>query len=160
MLPITRNAPSAPTALAVGALRRFRDDARMTDTPPIAAAVIAHAGRVLLIRRATPEAALVWSFPAGKLELGESAADAAAREALEEAGVTVEPLRLLGERQHPDTGRRMVYVACRLLSGKAHAASPREVTEVAWVRLGEIPGLVPGGLFAPVQAYLDEALQS
>src|SRR5438067_13378278 len=100
MLPITRNAPSAPTALAVGALRRFRDDARMTDTPPIAAAVIAHAGRVLLIRRASPEAALSWSFPAGKLEPGESAAEAAAREAMEEAGVTVEPLRLLGERQH------------------------------------------------------------
>lgn len=134
----------------------------MSDTNPIAAAVITHAARVLLIRRAAPEAALVWSFPGGKLEPGETVAEAAAREALEEAGVTVEPVRLLGERVHPGTGRRMVYVACRLLAGEAHAASPREVAEVAWVRLGElpglVPGLVPGGLFGPVQAYLEGQL--
>ena len=123
----------------------------------IAAAVITHAGRVLLIRRSMPEATLLWAFP-GKVEPGESVTEAAVREALEEAGVTVEPLQLLGERVHPATGRRMVYVACRLLSGVAYPASLREVAEVRWVRLGEIPGLVPGGLFGPVQAYLDGVL--
>lgn len=125
---------------------------------PIAAAVITHAAHVLLIRRATPEAALVWSFPAGKVDPGESAAQAAAREALEEVGVTVAPLRLLGERVHPHTGRRMLYVACQLVSGNAHAASRREVAEVRWVGLDGLRGLVPGGVFGPVQAYLDEAL--
>jgi 8-oxo-dGTP diphosphatase len=125
---------------------------------PIAAAVITHAHRVLLVRRASPEGALVWSFPAGKVEPGETAAQAAAREAGEEAGVIVAPTVVLGERTHPGTGRRMVYVACRLVSGTAHAASPREVAEVAWVRLGELPGLVPGRVYVPVQAWLDEVL--
>jgi hypothetical protein len=64
----------------------------------------------------------------------------------------------LGERVHPVTGWQVVYVACRLLSGTAHAGSLREVAEVRWVRLGEIPELVPEGLFGPVQAYLDETL--
>ncbi|NUS14078.1 MAG: NUDIX domain-containing protein [Streptomyces sp.] len=125
---------------------------------PIAAAVITHAGRVLLVRRASPEAALLWSFPGGKLEPGESASAAAVREASEEAGVTVEPLQLLGERVHPVTGRPMVYVACRLLSGMAHAASPREVAEVRWVWPGEIPELNSGGVYRPVRAWLDEQL--
>lgn len=125
---------------------------------PIAGAVITHVGRVLLIRRASPAGSLVWTFPSGKVEPGETAAEAAAREALEEAGVIVEPLSLLGERVHPATGRQVVYVACRLLSGAARAASPREVAEVAWVRLGEILQLVPDGLYGPVQAYLDQIL--
>lgn len=126
--------------------------------PLIAGAVIVHAGRVLLIRRASPAGPLVWTFPAGKVEPGEDPTEAAVREALEEAGVVVEALRLLGERVHPVTGWRVVYVACRLVGGTAHPASPREVAEVAWVRLEEIPQLVPGGLYGPVQAYLDEAL--
>jgi 8-oxo-dGTP pyrophosphatase MutT (NUDIX family) len=124
----------------------------------IAGAVIVHAGRVLLIRRSAPAASLLWTFPSGKVEPGEIAGEAAAREALEEAGVVVEPVSLLGERVHPVTGWSVAYVACRLVSDSAHVASSREVAEVRWVRLGEIPELVPGGLFGPVQAYLDETL--
>jgi ADP-ribose pyrophosphatase YjhB (NUDIX family) len=120
--------------------------------------VITRASRVLLVRRRVAEGPLLWTLPSGKVEPGETVADAAVREALEEAGVTVEPLCLLGERVHPDTGRLVAYVACRWLGGEARAASPREVSEVAWVRLGEIPGLVPGGLFGPVQAHLEEEL--
>jgi len=124
----------------------------------IAAAVIPHAAHVLLIRRATPEAALAWSFPAGKVDPGESPTSAAVREALEESGVTVAPLQLLGERTHPATGLRVVYVACQLLDGTAYPASPREVAEVRWASLGELPELIPGGIYAPVQAFLEGAL--
>ncbi|MCX4418123.1 NUDIX domain-containing protein [Streptomyces mirabilis] len=124
----------------------------------IAGAVIVRSGRVLLIRRSAPTASLLWTFPSGKAEPGETAGHAAAREALEEAGVVVEPVSLLGERVHPATGWPVAYVTCQLLSGTAHTASPREVAEVRWVRLGEIPELVPGGLFAPVQAYLEAQL--
>ncbi|MFI9174854.1 NUDIX domain-containing protein [Streptomyces lincolnensis] len=123
-----------------------------------AGAVVADAGCVLLIRRTAPAGALLWSFPSGKTDPGESAADAAAREALEEAGVTVAPVVVLDSRVHPATGWRVVYVACRLLGGTAHAASPREVAEVAWAGLGDLWRLVPGGVYAPVQAYLDGRL--
>lgn len=126
----------------------------------IAAAVITHAARVLLIRRATPDAALVWTFPSGKVDPAESPTSAAVREALEEAGVTVAPLRLLGERTHPATGLRVVYVACQLLDGTAYPASPREVAEVRWVGLGGLVALIPGGVFAPVREYLNEVLTS
>lgn len=130
-----------------------------TEIPAVAAAVIVHDGRVLLIRRAMEEGSLRWQFPAGKVELGETAEAAAARETREETGLTVAPLRVLGARVHPGTGRRMVYVACRVASGVAHPASLREVAEVAWADRGQLADLIPGGVYGPVQAYLDGALR-
>lgn len=121
----------------------------------VAGAVITHAGRTLLIRRASPSGALLWTFPSGKLDEGETASDAAVREASEEAGVTVSPLVVLGSRVHPVTGWRVVYVACRLVGGVAFAASPREVAEVRWVSPVELGGLVPGGVYPPVQGWLE-----
>ncbi|MET7367650.1 NUDIX domain-containing protein [Streptomyces sp. NPDC005566] len=92
---------------------------------------------MLLIRRAVPAGGLVWTFPSGKVEAGESVEDAATRETLEEAGVVVEPLRCwvsgctlppaggwptwcangcrakLGSYRH---GRLRRWLGCRLLS--------------------------------------------
>ncbi|MGW4984799.1 NUDIX domain-containing protein [Streptomyces mirabilis] len=67
-------------------LRLPADEGRL-----IAGAVVVHADR-LLVRRASPAGSLVWTFPSGKVEPGEAAAEAAAREAMEEAGVVVEPV--------------------------------------------------------------------
>lgn len=129
-----------------------------TAEAPIAGAVIVSAGRLLLIRRASPAGSLLWSLPSGKVDPGESPAAAAVREALEEAGVTVVATGLLGERVHPATGHPVSYWACRLVAGTAHAASPREVAEVAWVDRAGLAELVPGGLYGPVQAWVDGRL--
>lgn len=56
------------------------------------------------------------------------------------------------------TGRLVSYWACRWLAGAAYAASPREVAEVAWVSGRQLLELVPGGLYAPVQAWVDERI--
>ncbi|WPO70229.1 NUDIX hydrolase [Streptomyces sp. KN37] len=122
--------------------------------PVIAGAVVQHEGKVLLIRRRVPERDLVWQFPAGKVDAGETVLAAAAREALEEAGVVVEPLSVIGERLHPVTGRRVVYVSCLWLSGVECAASPREVAEAAWVSVDELAERIPGGVYPPVWEYL------
>jgi 8-oxo-dGTP diphosphatase len=132
----------------------------MDDRPDqlVALAVIVNAGRVLLARRAVAEDSLAWVFPGGKVEPGETAEDAAVREAREETGVVVEAAGVLGERIHPDTGRCLVYVACRLVSGTAAPSSAREVSEVVWVGSDELGELVPKGPFGPVQEYLASAL--
>ncbi|WP_313750822.1 NUDIX hydrolase [Streptomyces parvus] len=128
--------------------------------PAVAAAVVVQDGRVLLVRRRVSEGALSWQFPAGKIESGESAGEAAAREAREETGLLVTPQIVLGQRVHPMTGWEIHYVACRRSGGEAGIASPDEVADLAWVAHGEIPHYVPYGLFKPVRDYLDEALLS
>jgi 8-oxo-dGTP diphosphatase len=130
----------------------------VTDEPVIAGAVIARDDHVLLIRRAAPENGLVWQFPAGKVEQGEPPERAAAREALEEAGVTVVPAGVIGTRVHPGTGRRVVYVACRWVSGDPRPASPREVAAAEWVPITDLADWIPGGVYPPVQEYLDGVL--
>ncbi len=128
------------------------------DERPVSAAVIVRDGRVLLVRRALEEGDLRWQFPAGKLEAGESPEQAAVRETEEETGLTVEAVKTLGDRVHPNTGRLMHYVACAPISGEAHVADAEELAEVAWVAHAEIPDYVPYGLFEPVQEYLDGEL--
>lgn len=57
---------------------------------PCAGAVIRDGeGRLLLIRRATEPSKGCWSLPGGRVEPGESAAEAAAREVHEETGLVV-----------------------------------------------------------------------
>ncbi|WP_405699119.1 NUDIX hydrolase [Streptomyces sp. NBC_01383] len=133
----------------------------MSDTetkPGISAAIIVQGGQVLMVRRRVKEGELMWQFPAGAIEAGESAEDAAVRETEEETGLTVKAIRLLGERVHPKTSRLMSYTACDPLSGEAHVADDEELDAVAWVAHASISEYVPYGLFEPVQAYLDEVL--
>lgn len=130
----------------------------MTNQQPVALAVVVRAGRLLLIRRRVPEGDLLWALPGGKLEPGESPEEAAVRETVEETGLTVKAIRLLGQRVHPKTGREMSYTACEPLDGVAHVADDEELDAVAWVSHGEIPEYVPYGLFGPVQEYLDDVL--
>ncbi|MFK0288868.1 NUDIX hydrolase [Streptomyces sp. NPDC090442] len=130
------------------------------ERPGIAAAIIVHKGRVLMVRRRISEGKLSWQFPAGEVEPGEIREDAAVRETKEETGLNVSAVKLLGERVHPATGRLMSYTACEVISGIAHVADTEELAELAWVAHDQIPKYVPYGLFGPVQQYLDACLAS
>jgi 8-oxo-dGTP diphosphatase len=70
----------------------------------------------------------------------------------------VEAVKALGDRVHPKSGVPMFYVAVRLVGGEAHVADAEELDAITWAAHSELPGLVPYGLFEPVQEYLDEVL--
>lgn len=130
-----------------------------TDTQQgISTAIIAVGGKVLMIRRREREGKLLWAFPGGGIEAGESPEQAAVRETAEEVGLEVKAVRVLGDRVHPQTGRHMTYVACEVITGDAFVGDEEEIAEVAWVGHSEIPDYVPWGLFPQVQEYLDGAL--
>jgi 8-oxo-dGTP diphosphatase len=129
-----------------------------TTTPDVSAAIITDGGRVLMVRRRVKEGELSWQFPAGGVEEGETAEQAAVRETLEETGLVVKAVRYIGDRVHPKTKKFMAYTACEVISGEARVADADELDLVAWVAHDEIPKLVPYGLFEPVQEYLDEVL--
>jgi 8-oxo-dGTP diphosphatase len=124
---------------------------------PASVAVIVWGGRVLVIKRKIPDGSLVWQFPGGKIEKGESPEQAAVREAREEVGLVVEPLKSLGERHHPATGRHIHYIACTV-RGVQVRIDRREVEDFGWF---DVKGLVehtPEGVYAPVMLYLDGVL--
>ena len=55
----------------------------------------------------------------------------------------------------------MTHVVCDTAAGTAHAAAPAEVAEVAevaWCSRAQLDERVPGGVFQPVQGYLDSLL--
>lgn len=118
---------------------------------PIVAVVVVSERGVLIGRRrdGTPP----WIFIAGKVEPGESPPEAAVREVMEEAGLQIAVEREIGRREHPATGRSMVYLACRPVGGTDATADGQELVEVRWISLPEAVNLLPD-MHEPVRAYL------
>lgn len=79
------------------------------DAPRAGVSVLCHKdGRALVIKRGKPPFKDHWSLPGGLIELGETLQDAAARELLEETGVTAalaEPVETFDSIQRDDTGK-------------------------------------------------------
>ncbi len=69
--------------------------------PCVGAVIKDEQGRLLLIKRGHEPGAGLWSLPGGRIEPGETDAEALVREMLEETGLTVEVGRLLGTVQRP-----------------------------------------------------------
>ena len=61
---------------------------------PAVSALVFRAGAVLLVKRRDEPSRGLWSPPGGSLEVGETVEAAAARETLEETGVTVRPVEV------------------------------------------------------------------
>ena len=132
-----------------------------TKKPGISAAIIVRDGAVLMVRRRISEGELMWQFPAGAIEVGESPEEAAVRETAEETGLEVKAIRQIGYlKSHPKSGREMFYTAAEVVAGEAHVADEDELAEVSWVTHADIPQYVPYGVFPPVQEYLDETLDA
>lgn len=121
-------------------------------------AVIVEDGRVLLIKRGKAPLLGEWSIPGGMLELGETLRQGAEREALEETGLVVRAIDLLGvfdrivpdsivsDPATPDEMKRMLYhyvlidFLCQRISGDVLAAgdaadarwfTPQEVAKIS-----------------------------
>lgn len=107
----------------------------------MAVAVIRGARGVLVGRRI--DGIPPWVFIGGKVEPDETASQAAVREAAEEAGARGVAVGEIGRRVHPRTGRLMVYIDCRAIGDDVRVAAPEELTEVRWVNLAELAGLMP-----------------
>lgn len=118
----------------------------------IAVALVIRGTDVLMVRR-RDSAELQWQFPAGEIEPGETPMEAATREVLEETRVDCESIRVVGERTHPITGRRLVYVECSWIDGDPYVGDPDELDRAEWVQRTDVKNRIPSGL-APVVADL------
>jgi ADP-ribose pyrophosphatase YjhB (NUDIX family) len=110
---------------------------------------IDQAGRLLLVRHAGHHDG--WGVLGGAVEIGESPAEAAIREAREEIGAEVRLVRLLDVLGGPDyvvtypNGDRTAYVTsiyeAEIVSGIPRADGD-ELSDVAWFTRAELPGLM------------------
>ena len=129
---------------------------RQPELKPVVSVIVSSPDGVLAVRRRDKNP--LWTFPSGEIEPGETAAEAAVRETKEETGLDVVPGRILGRRAHPQTGRRMIYIAARparhadvhsIFVGDRH-----ELDAVRWLSRSQADDLMPG-VYEPVLAYLD-----
>jgi len=88
-------------------------------------------GRLLLVRRGREPAAGLWSLPGGRIEPGETAAEAAAREVREETGLDVEIGPVLITAVIWGGGFRVQDFAATIVGGELRAGD--DAAEVRWV---------------------------
>lgn len=96
----------------------------------VVGAAIMFGGCVLAARRRAPAAlAGLWEFPGGKVEAGESDAQALVRECREELSVEIAVGELIGTAQLDDGGELAIYLAEHLIG----FPEPHHHEETRWV---------------------------
>lgn len=130
----------------------------MAGSGTVAVAVIVAGGRVLLVRAPAPGGGNCWQFPGQAVEPGQSVEEAAVREASQKTGWAYAARKVLGGRVHPQTGDRLLYVACDVISRTTPGEARGGSAGVAWSTSSELPRYLPGGICPGVQPYLDTVL--
>jgi len=111
----------------------------MTQRPTIrvVAAVLERDGRYLITqRRATAVLPLLWEFPGGRVEAGETDANALKRELAHRLGVTIEPGQLISFVTHPyeKYAVDLYLYECTLVGGEPRLVN---VADFRWVKSAE-----------------------
>jgi 8-oxo-dGTP pyrophosphatase MutT (NUDIX family) len=84
-----------------------------------------------------------WSFPKGKLEMGETLDLAALREVREETGMSCDLLRFIGHTEYVDRKGRQKTVAYWIMAANGGSFSPNEeVDELRWLSLDDATSLL------------------
>jgi ADP-ribose pyrophosphatase YjhB (NUDIX family) len=132
---------------------------------PVAYAVVRdERDRVLLVRRADNGN---WELPGGRIEIGESASDAAVREVAEESGIAIDIVGLAGVYTSPDyvvvyrdEGALQQIAVCFHAApqeSRAQNLRPdnRETSDAAWYHLADVDELA---MHPAVRRRLDDAV--
>lgn len=113
-------------------------------------------GRILLCRRAIEPRSGFWTLPAGFMEVGETTAEAAKRETLEEANASVEMQELYAVMSLPHIDQ--VYMMFRAKLNGPEFSPGAESREVDLFELANIPwdSLAFATIRYTLQLYLDD----
>ncbi len=106
--------------------------------------IVLRDGKVLLVRRANPPYAGQWAIPGGKVQAGETLAEAVVREIFEETAIRVSCGELLYHFEHierhddDELARHYVVLdfAAHYLSGTVQAAD--DALEARWLSMDEL----------------------
>ena len=110
-------------------------------------AITIHEGRILLVKRGIEPSRGLWAIPGGTLNLGETLQECAAREILEETGITIKVgncVYVFDFFEHDENGKIkfhfvVVDFAGQYLSGEPKGADDAE--EARWLKPVELSKL-------------------
>ena len=114
---------------------------------PAVGALVVHDGAVLLVRRGQAPSRGVWAVPGGRVELGETLAEATEREVREETGVEVragEPVWSFDSVIRDREGRVRYHYVIVDLAAEYLAGEPRgqdDALEARWARSADFTDL-------------------
>jgi 8-oxo-dGTP diphosphatase len=130
-----------------------------TMTQVVAVALIDAQQRVLMQRRAADrQHGGLWEFPGGKVETGESRAQALVREIREELALDLQANRieLLAKAEDPDIGIVILLYTCREWSGDPACL---DADALGWFTANELAGLAMPPLDVPLAKAVKQVLE-
>jgi 8-oxo-dGTP diphosphatase len=110
--------------------------------PCVGAVIKDDRGRLLLIKRGHAPGAGLWSLPGGRIEPGETDAEALVREMLEETGLVVEVRQLIGTVRRPAEDGDVLDIrdyAAVVTGGTLRAGD--DAADARWVETTELGSL-------------------
>jgi mutator protein MutT len=115
----------------------------MADHPEVGVGAIAVAGdQILMIRRGRGPAGGLWSIPGGRVELGETTAEAIVREMAEETGLEVMCDEFVGWVERIGEGYHHVILDFRVtVISLDPPFAGDDAAEVAWVPLDDVASM-------------------
>ena len=99
-------------------------------------------GRLLMIKRGHEPGAGLWSIPGGRIEPGETDAEALVREMFEETGLAVEAGRLVGSVRRPGLDGAVIDIrdyAATVTGGTLRPGD--DAADARWVDLADLAAL-------------------
>ncbi|MBD7963535.1 NUDIX domain-containing protein [Fictibacillus norfolkensis] len=95
----------------------------------LAQGVVIHEGKVLLVRQKVKRGDIVWNYPGGGVEDGETFEQACVREVMEETGYTVKIIKSLFQSKEKQT------FLCERISGTLSIEDDEDILDVRWIDL-------------------------
>ena len=123
--------------------------------PCVGAVVTDGQGRLLMIKRGHEPGAGLWSIPGGRIEPGETDAEALVREMLEETGLTVQVGRLVGSVQRPGLDGTAIDIRDYAATVTGGALRPGDdAADARWVDMAEMGSLeITEGLIEALSSW-------
>lgn len=104
----------------------------------VTAAIIHNDGKLLICQRPRGKRCeMLWEFPGGKVENGETPEECLVRECREELGITIDPEKLIQEVKYdyPDVTVNIRFYMCKFVDGELTCI---EHNDIRWSALSEI----------------------
>lgn len=95
--------------------------------------------KILFVKRSMQKKILpgAWAFPSGTLEKEENVYETIKREAREELGIEVNPLKILVKTELQEFSAKLCFVLCEIKKGAPKINEPKEIEKIEWMTFND-----------------------